>query len=171
MHQLNKTIIENIARKTDLSVENRAEFASITQNRNVFGKQPRNLNKKVTLNDIARKLKLSSSTVSRALNGASCVQFKTKESIIKVAYELGFVINNDARELRICGIKNHVNGTKKVTIYDIAKFLQLSASTVSRCYSNSPGVSQITRDKVFATGCEMGYAIQEHAQRLRKTRS
>ncbi|NNF33257.1 MAG: LacI family DNA-binding transcriptional regulator [Saprospiraceae bacterium] len=56
--------------------------------------------KKVTIHDIARILKIDSSTVSRALNDSPRVKKKTKDKIIAAANELGYQRNQLASSLR-----------------------------------------------------------------------
>jgi LacI family transcriptional regulator len=58
------------------------------------------INKKITIHDIAKELKIDSSTVSRALNGNNRVKQKTKEKIIAKATELGYQKNLLASNLR-----------------------------------------------------------------------
>ena len=53
----------------------------------------------VTIKDIARILGISHSTVSRSLNDSPLVAQETKEKIKKVAGELGFAFNANARSL------------------------------------------------------------------------
>ncbi|MBW8684470.1 LacI family DNA-binding transcriptional regulator [Chitinophaga rhizophila] len=59
----------------------------------------------------------------------------------------------------------------KITIYDIAKVLNLSASTVSRALQNNKLINQETRDKVRQTATDMGYVPNWIASSLRKNRS
>lgn len=59
----------------------------------------------------------------------------------------------------------------KITIYDIARVLNLSASTVSRALQNNKLINQDTRDKVRQTATEMGYVPNWIASSLRKNRS
>lgn len=61
----------------------------------------------------------------------------------------------------------------KGTIYDIAKMLNISPSTVSRALHDSPLVSKGTRQKVQRTAEDMGFRINTLASNLRtqKTRS
>jgi LacI family transcriptional regulator len=61
--------------------------------------------------------------------------------------------------------------TNKVTIYDIAKALNLSASTVSRALQNNALINQETREKVRQTATDMGYVPNWIASSLRKKRS
>ncbi|ASZ10975.1 LacI family transcriptional regulator [Chitinophaga pendula] len=61
--------------------------------------------------------------------------------------------------------------TNKVTIYDIAQALDLSASTVSRALQNNPLINEDTREKVQQMATEMGYVPNWIASSLRKKRS
>lgn len=60
---------------------------------------------------------------------------------------------------------------KEVTIYDIAKKLNISASTVSRALKSSVGTSDKTRKKILETSKEMGYSANLVASNLRKQSS
>lgn len=53
----------------------------------------------VTIYDIAKKLNISTATVSRALNGHDDVKQSTKEKILKTAKEMGYLPNSSARSL------------------------------------------------------------------------
>lgn len=59
-----------------------------------------NKNSEPTIHDIARELKISASTVSRALNDNPRISMKTKEKIKAVANELGYRPNTLASNLR-----------------------------------------------------------------------
>lgn len=54
----------------------------------------------VTIRDVARRLQLSITTVSRALDGYSDVAEETRKEVIRVAREMGYVPNRAARQLR-----------------------------------------------------------------------
>ncbi len=56
--------------------------------------------KKITMAELARIAKVDISTVSRALNDSPLVKQVTKEHVLKVAAETGYVINASARNLR-----------------------------------------------------------------------
>ena len=56
--------------------------------------------KEVTIYDIARKLKVSTATVSRALHDSADVSKKTKKKVLQTATELGYRTNYFARNLR-----------------------------------------------------------------------
>ena len=56
--------------------------------------------KEATIYDIARRLKISSATVSRALKDNPLVSKQTKKKIFDVAEEIGYRTNNFARNLR-----------------------------------------------------------------------
>jgi LacI family transcriptional regulator len=77
---------------------------------NIFGLNHscsfRNLNepsknmKEVTIYDIARKLNLSTATISRALCNNSNISEKTKRKVLQAADEMGYTVNHFARNLR-----------------------------------------------------------------------
>ncbi len=55
-----------------------------------------------------------------------------------------------------------------ITIYDIAKRLDLSAATVSRALNNNPAINAKTRKRVNDMAVEMGYRSNNFASNLRK---
>ena len=61
--------------------------------------------------------------------------------------------------------------SKDITIYDIAKSLNVSPSTVSRALNDDPTVSQKTRKKVSETAAKMGYRSNQFARSLRQQQS
>jgi len=60
---------------------------------------------------------------------------------------------------------------KDVTIYDIAKRLNISAATVSRSMGNHAGTSEKTRQMVLAMAKKMGYNSNAYASNLRSKKS
>lgn len=56
--------------------------------------------------------------------------------------------------------------SKDVTIYDIARVLKLSPSTVSRGLQNHPHTSLKTRKKILATATQLGYRHNQFARNL-----
>jgi len=60
---------------------------------------------------------------------------------------------------------------KEVTIYDIAKKLNISAATVSRGLKDHPGINKNTKKKILLAASEMGYRSNSFASSLRKKRS
>lgn len=60
---------------------------------------------------------------------------------------------------------------EKVTIYDIAKKLDITAATVSRALNNNPKISPATRKLVFDTAAKMNYKQNKLAQALRSGKS
>ncbi len=56
--------------------------------------------KKVTIHDIAKKLDITASTVSRSLNGNPRISVKTKNRVLKMAKQLNYKPNNVASALR-----------------------------------------------------------------------
>lgn len=61
--------------------------------------------------------------------------------------------------------------TREVTIYDIAKKLNIAASTVSRGLQDSPEIGKKTKKKIFETASKMGYHVNHYARRLRQQQS
>lgn len=60
---------------------------------------------------------------------------------------------------------------KEVTIYDIAKELSISPTTVSRGLNNHPAVNKTTKQKIFDAANQMGYRSNMFASKLRKQRT
>lgn len=60
---------------------------------------------------------------------------------------------------------------KRVTIYDIARALNLTASTVSRSLNNNSRINEATRKLVIAKAREMNYRANSLASNLRKGKS
>ena len=57
------------------------------------------------------------------------------------------------------------------TIHDIARELQVSASTISRALQNNPRISLKTKEKVLSTAESMGYRPNTMASNLRNKKS
>lgn len=60
---------------------------------------------------------------------------------------------------------------KEVTIYDIARDLGISPTTVSRALNDHPAVNKNTKQKIFDAATEMGYQSNFFASSLRKKRT
>ncbi len=60
----------------------------------------------ITIKDIARRCGVGVSTVSRAMNNRSDISKKTREKVMRVIEETGFVPNNSARNLKRIGSQN-----------------------------------------------------------------
>lgn len=60
---------------------------------------------------------------------------------------------------------------KDITIYDIAKELDLSPTTVSRALNDHPAVNSKTKERVFETANQMGYRSNMFASNLRSKRT
>ncbi|GGK10532.1 LacI family transcriptional regulator [Yeosuana aromativorans] len=60
---------------------------------------------------------------------------------------------------------------KKITIYDIAKKLDITAATVSRALNNNTKISEATRELVIRTAKEMNYEQNKLAQALKSGKS
>lgn len=61
--------------------------------------------------------------------------------------------------------------TSRPTMEDVARLAKVSKPTVSRVLSGSPLVSAETRERVLAVAREQGYALNRHAQKLRRERA
>ena len=59
-------------------------------------------------------------------------------------------------------------GTKDVTIYDIAKVVNVSPATVSRGLMDHPGIRKDTKKKIQEAARKMGYQHNRFASNLRK---
>jgi len=64
-----------------------------------------------------------------------------------------------------------IKSTKEITIYDVARALHISPSTVSRGLKDHPHIRKETRDKIKACAHEMGYQRNKFASSLRKKRT
>ena len=53
------------------------------------------------------------------------------------------------------------NGTTGVNQQRIADLLGISRTTVSRCFTNHPGINPVTRARVFDVASQMGYQHME----------
>lgn len=61
-----------------------------------------------------------------------------------------------------------VKGNSEVTIYDVAKALNISPSTVSRALKDHPHISKETKKKIRMVASEMGYQRNTFASNLRQ---
>lgn len=64
-----------------------------------------------------------------------------------------------------------ISKAKQVTIYDIAKTLNISAATVSRALTGNVDVKSDTREKILNAASAMGYSSNNFASNLRKKHS
>jgi LacI family transcriptional regulator len=64
-----------------------------------------------------------------------------------------------------------MQSSKEVTIYDIARKLNVSAATVSRGLQNHPNVSKKTKEKIFELATEIGYRSNHFARNLRNQKT
>lgn len=60
---------------------------------------------------------------------------------------------------------------KEITIYDIAKTLNVSPSTVSKALKDHPAISKKTKKRIFETAAAMGYRSNFFARNLRYQQS
>jgi len=64
-----------------------------------------------------------------------------------------------------------MSNEKEVTIYDLARKLNISVATVSRALKDDPVVSKKTKKKISDLALEMGYRSNHFARNLRTQRS
>ncbi|MBN2861652.1 MAG: LacI family DNA-binding transcriptional regulator [Bacteroidales bacterium] len=64
-----------------------------------------------------------------------------------------------------------VKGEKEVTIYDVARTLNVSPSTVSRALKNNPNIREETKKRIVMVAGEMGYRHNKFASNLRQKRT
>ncbi|WP_207434717.1 LacI family DNA-binding transcriptional regulator [Sabulibacter ruber] len=60
---------------------------------------------------------------------------------------------------------------KEITIYDIARELDLSPTTISRALNDHPAVNQKTKQRISDAAAQMGYRSNMFASNLRKQRT
>ncbi len=64
-----------------------------------------------------------------------------------------------------------MNPPKEITIYDIAKFLNVSPATVSRGLKDHPAIRKDTKKRILDAARKMGYQQNTFASNLRRRRS
>jgi LacI family transcriptional regulator len=64
-----------------------------------------------------------------------------------------------------------MNRPKEITIYDIAKVLNISPATVSRGLKDHPGIRKDTKRKILSAAQKMGYQQNTFASNLRRKNS
>jgi LacI family transcriptional regulator len=64
-----------------------------------------------------------------------------------------------------------MNSGKEMTIYDIAKRLNISPATVSRGLQDNPAISKKTRKKILDMADELGYRTNHYARNLRQNQT
>ena len=71
----------------------------------------------------------------------------------------------------MCTEHPRMSEQKEITIYDIAKHLNISATTVSRGLKNHPAINKNTRKKIADAAKELGYRSNTFASSLRSKRT
>ena len=71
----------------------------------------------LTIKDIARICNVSISTVSRAINNVHGINNQTRERVLQVAKQFGYVPNNSARNLKITLTWNNLDIEKQISHY------------------------------------------------------
>lgn len=111
-----------------------------------------------TINDIAKKLGISKSTVSKALNNASDVSLETKEKILAVALEIGYTNKHmQERPQKICILIENMEYTQPNHFgYDIIHaFMDMAKQ-------DNWLVDIVPIDKEFQRGMSYNYFMMEN---------
>jgi len=118
--------------------------------------KPNNKKGEITINDIAKELNISPSTVSRALNDNVKISEATKEKVKKVAQELGYELNLVASSLsknktNIIGVIIPHIGSQffAQALSGIQEVAQSSGYNVIICQSNESVQQEIEMTKVM----------------------
>ncbi len=122
-------------------------------------------NGRVTMRDLANRLNISACTVCRALQRSETVSPKTTAKVLAAAAEMGYELNNNARNL--VARNSEKNGSSKPTIYTIAKTLRISPSTVSRAFSPTASVAPATRERIFRQAAKVKFSPDPDAAALK----
>lgn len=111
-----------------------------------------------TMNDIAKKLGISKSTVSKALNNASDVSLETKERILEIALELGYTNKHlQERPQKLCIlIENMEFSNPNHFGYDIVNSFQTMAKDENWL------VDIVPIDKEFQRGMSYSYFMMQN---------
>lgn len=64
-----------------------------------------------------------------------------------------------------------MKSNKEVTIYDLAKRLNISATTISRGLKDHPAINKDTKQRIFELAEELGYQTNKFASNLRKQKN
>ena len=85
-----------------------------------------------------------------------------------IAVKYSFYCKNHNFPLNLVFIKFYMKSNKEVTIYDVAKALNISPSTVSRGLKDHPHIKKETKRNIVAKAKEMGYQQNKFASNLRQ---
>src|SRR5690606_11529313 len=117
---------------------------------------------RITLKDIAKKVGVSISTVSRALNRPEMVKKSTRDKVLKVVKEIGYKPKVKekglvSRKTTIVKSRSNSRSKSRIRISDIAKASGVRVSTVYRTLNKPDKVSQSTRLRVLKFINELDY--------------
>lgn len=136
----------------------------------------------ITIQDIAKKLNLSASTVSKGLSGASDINAQTRQLVLDTALEMGYTPRHAAPEasIRVCVFIENM-GYEQVEQfgYDIIVGFKLAAaekhwdvSIVPMALNRSGGIcyEEYMRENHYSAGFLLGFALHDDFLRqLEKT--
>lgn len=128
-------------------------------------------NRPVTIKDIARRLNISVSTVSRALRGASDIKPETKEAVVGLAAELDYQPNSIA--LSLVKSKTNIVGViiPDITIPFFASAISGIQEVASEagfnvmiCQSNESEQTEINNAQAFLSSRVAGFIVSVSGQ-------
>jgi DNA-binding LacI/PurR family transcriptional regulator len=115
----------------------------------------------ITVKDIASKLRISPSTVSRALNGHEDVSPETKDKVMEMARQLNYSPNHAARSLR-----THRTRTLGLVVPEISKHFFSNVLSGIQEYASSLNYSIVISQSLESFSME-----QNHLQQLVSARA
>ena len=110
----------------------------------------------MTIKDIARISGCSVSTISRVINDRPDVRPETKERVLEVMREAGFVPNTNARQLKIQQSRSLVfvvKGTRNIFFSDFLVQLQRAAPFTGTTASSPIWTRMPTRSRPLERSC------------------
>lgn len=102
--------------------------------------------------DLAATLKLSVSSVSKALRGDPGVSARTRARVLKQAKRVGFIPDAFAQSL-----KQTARDTSRITLDDVARAAHCSKMAVSLALRDQPGIAPKTAAQIRKMARKLGY--------------
>lgn len=118
-----------------------------------------------TIKDVAERVGMDKTTVSRVLNGEGRYSTSTKDRIDKAAAELGFSLNQNAAN--VARIRNR-DAIKGATINDVAERAGVTIGTVSAVINGRDVVAPNTKKRILEAIESLSFSPNSSAQNLAK---
>lgn len=110
--------------------------------------------KKITIEDVAKRARVSKGTVSAVINAKSTVKQSTRDHILEIMKELNFRPKGVARDLK----NNNQNKSIGIIIKDLNYPFYTSIATGAKEYANSKGYSVIVTSSENDHGSEKKFS-------------